>query len=84
MDIALQMVGLVGVGLIVFAFFMQQCGRWTVDHLVYHLANAAGAIGILLSLIAEWNLSQFVIEAFWLAISLIGLVHYFRVKRKKL
>ena len=37
------------------------------------MLNAAGALLIIVSLIFDFNLSAFVIEVFWLLISLLGL-----------
>jgi len=40
---------------------------------VYSLTNAAGALLVLISLCFQFNLSAFIIEFFWLIISLYGL-----------
>ena len=66
--------GTVGVVMIVGAYFFLQLGRLVSNSLTYLLANALGAGLILLSLSVEFNFSAFLIEAFWLAISLFGLV----------
>jgi hypothetical protein len=41
--------------------------------LSYSIVNGLGACGIIYSLFFEFNLSAFVIESFWLAISLYGI-----------
>lgn len=66
--------GNAGVAMIVCAYLLLQLGRAASDSLGYLLANAVGAGLILLSLSVEFNLSAFLIEAFWLAISLFGLL----------
>ena len=67
--------GFVGVILIVLAFFLQQIGRVRGDSLPNQLLNALGALGVLLSLLfGAFNLSAFVLEAVWLAISVYGMV----------
>jgi len=40
--------------------------------------NAVGASLIIISLIFNFNLSAFVMEAIWVVISLFGLYRYFR------
>jgi hypothetical protein len=71
--------GLVGSALVIFAFFANQQGWLTAADRRYSLTNLAGALLILISLYAEWNLPSAVIEGFWAAISLYGL---WRSRRK--
>jgi hypothetical protein len=68
-----DLAGSVGVLLIVVAFLLLQLERVASNSLSYLIANAIGAGLILLSLFYEFNLSAFLMEAFWLAISLLGL-----------
>ena len=65
--------GSLGVAMIVCAYLFLQLGRIAGDSLRYLLANALGAGLILISLSVEFNLSAFLIEAFWLLISVFGL-----------
>src|SRR5262245_7126905 len=65
--------GSLGVAMIVCAYLFLQLGRVASDSLRYLLANALGAGLILISLSMEFNFSAFLIEAFWLAISVVGL-----------
>ena len=46
--------------------------------LLYSLLNAFGAGLIILSLLDNFNLSAFLMEAFWVLISLVGVVRYLR------
>jgi hypothetical protein len=68
-----DLVGSVGVALIVVAFLLVQLERVASNGFPYLIANAIGASLILLSLAYEFNLSACLMEAFWLAISLLGL-----------
>jgi paired small multidrug resistance pump len=68
-----DLAGSAGVVLIVAAFLFLQLERVASNSLLYLIANALGAALILLSLFFEFNLSAFLMEAFWLAISLFGL-----------
>ena len=72
-----DLAGSAGVVLIVAAFLFLQLERIASNSLLYLLANALGAALILLSLFFEFNLSAFLMEAFWLAISLLGLARRF-------
>lgn len=71
-------VGLIGVVLLLIAYFFLSTGRWLSDSMMYQLYNLLGAILILYSLFFHWNLSSFVIEIAWVTISIIGIV---RIKR---
>ncbi|GAB4534674.1 MAG: hypothetical protein Tsb0010_14840 [Parvularculaceae bacterium] len=70
-------VGYAGVGLIVIAYFALQTGRMKGEAIGFSAMNAVGAALILVSLTQTFNAASFVIEIFWLAISLIGLARAF-------
>lgn len=73
--------GTMGVILIVVTYFLLQTGKMRSNSLMYSVNNAVGAILILFSLYFEFNVSAFLIEFFWLLISIIGMVRYFsRIK----
>jgi hypothetical protein len=69
-----DLVGYAGVGLVVVTYFLSQIGRMDVRRPLYPGLNGAGALMILLSLYFRPNPPSIVIEFFWLAISLVGLV----------
>lgn len=69
-----DLMGNIGVLLIVGAYFALQSGRLVSTHVSYSLLNGFGAILILVSLYFEFNLSAFIIECLWLVISIYGLV----------
>tara|TARA_R110001583_G_scaffold41891_1_gene133131 strand:+ start:26792 stop:27040 length:249 start_codon:yes stop_codon:yes gene_type:complete len=73
-------VGNVGVFLLLAAYLLLQLNKLSSNHLSYSILNAMGAIFIIISLIYEFNLSAFAIEFFWLLISLVGIVNYYRAK----
>ena len=67
-------VGLVGVALILGAYFATQ-QRWlSTDDWRFPLANLIGSCLILFSFYTAWNLPAAVIEVCWAAISLWGLL----------
>jgi hypothetical protein len=70
--------GLAGSLLVVGAYLLNQLGRLGSSDWRFPAVNLAGALAILLSLTDAWNLPAAVIEVFWAAISLFGLVRAFR------
>lgn len=76
-DILFDIIGMSGTILVVGAFIMLQLEKINPKSLAYNLINPAGAVLLLISLCYNFNLSSFVIELFWIAASVIGLVKYY-------
>ncbi|MBX3293400.1 MAG: hypothetical protein KF881_10980 [Acidobacteria bacterium] len=72
-----DVLGTVGVAMIIITYVLLQTGRLLSTQLSYSLLNAIGAALILISLYYSFNLSAFIVEAFWLIISVYGIVRYF-------
>ncbi len=66
-------IGLLGVVLILLAYFLLQVGRLRGNALPYQLLNAAGAALLLVSLAYAFNLSAFLMELAWLLVSIYGI-----------
>jgi len=75
-----DVVGFVGIFLIMSAYLLLQTKRLPSDGLAYSVLNALGALCIIYSLTFKFNLSAFVMEVVWVAISCIGIVNYVRRK----
>ena len=73
-------VGNIGVFLILATYLLLQLDKIDSQALKFSMLNAMGAAAILLSLNFEFNLSAFIIESFWLLISLIGIAKFFARK----
>lgn len=73
--------GMLGVVLLLLAYFLLQIGKILPSDLSYSLLNLLGSGMIAYSLIEEWNLSAFLIEVFWFLISLYGVFRFYK-KRK--
>lgn len=69
-----DLVGNIGVFLIVLSYVLLQLEKMLSTQLSYSLLNGIGAILVLVSLAFTFNLSSFIIEIFWLAISIFGLI----------
>lgn len=70
-------VGSIGVGMIILTYVALQTDRIKSETLLYSLLNAAGAALIIVSLFFNFNFSAFIVEFFWLLISLFGIGKYF-------
>jgi hypothetical protein len=76
----IDFIGNVGVVVLVVTYLMLQLNKLSSDGLAYSVLNAAGAGLIVISLLYDFNLSELVIEVFWVLISFVGIYRYFRLK----
>ncbi len=76
-----NLIGNVGVFLILSTYLLLQLNKIDNQTIKYSLLNAIGASAILFSLYFKFNLSAFIIELFWLLISLIGIIKFALHKR---
>ena len=70
--------GTAGVATIIATYGALQLGRLDGRGLAYSSLNAVGAACVLVSLTVDFNLSAVLIEVFWIAISLVGVVRGLR------
>ena len=75
------LIGLLGVVLILMAYFLLQIGKLLATSQVFQIMNLLGSAFILLSLYFDFNLPSAIIELAWFGISVMGLI---RINRKKL
>ena len=73
--------GTIGVAVIIVTYLLLQLDRLKSSSLTYSMLNGLGAMLILFSLLFKFNLSAFIVEMFWVLISVLGLVRYFRARR---
>lgn len=71
-----DILGMLGVVVIIVTYVLLQAERLRSDSLYYSLLNAAGAVLILVSLYFDFNFPAFIVEFFWLLISLFGIGKY--------
>lgn len=77
-----DIVGISGVTMVVLTYLLLQMEKIDSKSFLYSFINAFGSFLIVYSLLENWNLASFIIEFFWISISLYGLYRWFR--RKKL
>lgn len=81
-DYALHnVVGNIGVLVIVGSYFLVQIRKMSATQPPYIVANGLGATLIMYSLWFDFNLSAFLIEAIWLLVSIVGLVRVWLERR---
>ena len=74
-------VGSIGVAVIIFTYVFLQLGKIRSESVFYSLFNAVGACLIIVSLVFNFNFAAFIVEFFWVLISLYGIVKYFLRKK---
>lgn len=68
-----QIIGFIGMLFVVGAYFLLQIDKLDKHSLNYQLLNLVGAILLLISLLVHFNLGSFIIEVFWIGITLYSL-----------
>ena len=81
MEFAADIIGIIGVIIVIAAFLLLQMARVQADSIVYLIANLFGSVLIVVSLIYNWNLASFIIEVLWVAISAYGLIRTMSKRR---
>lgn len=78
-----DIVGLGGTLAILAGYFLLQTRRVAGTDLAYQLLNLVGAAGILVSLLGKFNLSVFLLELAWVAVSGYGIVRSLRERPRR-
>ena len=73
--------GIIGSVIVIVAYFATQAGWFSASDPRFAWANLIGAALIILSLAVDWNLAAFIMEIFWILISLYGLARYYAHRR---
>ena len=76
----MDFVGNVGVIVLIITYLMLQLNKLSSDGLAYSVLNALGAGLIVVSLLFNFNFSALIVEVFWVLISFLGILRYFRLK----
>ena len=73
--------GNVGAAVIILSYLALQLERIDSRGYLYSTLNGTGAVLVMLSLMFEFNLSAFVVEAFWFLVSSMGIIRRRRISR---
>ena len=76
-----DVLGNIGVFLILLTYLLLQIRKLSSEDLAYSVLNALGASLIIVSLLFDFNLSAFIVESFWVIISLIGISRFYLRRR---
>ncbi len=74
-------IGSFGALIVVAAYFATQMRMMNSSDLAFPVINLLGSVLIVYSLIHNFNLASMLIEGFWILISIIGIIQYFRLRR---
>lgn len=74
----IDFIGILGVFIIILTYFLLQIERISSKSFLYSFSNVFGSLLIIYSLCYNWNLASFLIEFFWILISLYGLWRWFK------
>ena len=69
-----DIVGLIGVGMMLAAYALSASGRVRADAWPALTTNLIGAVMVLWSLLHAFNLSAFIMESAWAIVALFGLI----------
>ena len=87
MQLLADVIGNIGVVCFLLAYFLLQRGTILHTQLSYLLLNLIGSLLLIFSLLINWNLSAFLLEAAWFFISMWGIIKFvylpWRTARKK-
>lgn len=72
-----DLLGSIGTIIIIGTYVLLQLDKIKSENLKYSLLNAIGASLIIISLVHSFNFSAFIVEFFWVLISIYGIIKYF-------
>lgn len=76
MELIADIIGNIGVVCFLLAYFLLQKGMIVHTQLSYLGLNLAGSLLLIFSLLINWNLSAFLLEAAWALISIYGIIKF--------
>ena len=79
-----DLVGTTGVVLVLVAYLLLQTEKLASNSLSYSVVNLLGALLITVSLLYDFNFSAFIIEIFWIGISIYGIVRSNTAARREM
>jgi hypothetical protein len=80
MELLGNILGIMGTFCFLGAYYMLQSEKWAHNAKPYLWANFSGAVLLLASLMIDWNLPAFLLEAAWGLISMWGLFKLYKAR----
>lgn len=80
-DLVADIVGTIGVGFTLLAYFLLQIDEIPSTGRLYSVLNVVGAVLILYSLYFNWNTPAVIMEIAWFLISLYGLIRHYNTQQ---
>jgi len=77
----IDVIGVAGVAIIIAMYLMLQLEKIDPKSFSFSFLNLIGSLLIVVSLLKNWNLASFIIEFFWIMISVYGLYKFYRRSR---
>ncbi len=74
-------IGGIGAVMVVVTYFLLQTKTLSSHDLLFSVLNTFSSLMIVYSLIYHWNMASFIIEVFWVLISLYGIYNYYIGKK---
>ena len=71
-------IAFLGMICIVMGYFLLQIGRLNSRDLAYQIINLVGAVLLIISLFVHFNLGSFLIEVFWIFITIYGIYKIYK------
>lgn len=78
-----DVIGNIGVAILIVTFYLNVAGKINSQGFLYNFNNLMVAILLGINLYYKPNLSSIIIELFWAAISIYGLVKFYKAKYNK-
>jgi len=75
-----HVISMIGMACVVFAYLAAERDWLDNKNVKFYVINLIGAILLLISLLINFNLGSFVIEIFWIGISMMGIINYYQKK----
>ena len=74
-------ISVIGMACVVLAYFAVERDWLDNKDVKFYIINLVGGIFLLISLLINFNLGSFIIEIFWIIISMMGIINHYNVKR---
>jgi len=74
MEVYTNIIGIVGVAIVLVSYGLLTAGRLTDRDARYYWMNIIGTVGIAVSLLVQWNLPSMVAQILWILVSFVALI----------